>query len=127
MTARPSLLRRWLTINDVTTGESAAYPELEPRWYEAAPAVAFATARAVCDDVPRVRVVREDGAARTIDAEHRTALIRFVDDVTIRVVPDSGGSHVTIRSHSRLGRGDFGQNARTIRALQAAMDRRLGR
>lgn len=119
------MLRRWLAINDVTTGASTAYPDLRARTYAAPPDAAFAAARAACADVPRVRVVREDAAARTLEAERRTRLLRFVDDVTIHVEPRGGGSTVTIRSRSRVGRGDFGQNARTIRALQSAMDRRL--
>jgi uncharacterized protein (DUF1499 family) len=87
----------------------------------------FAAARAACADVPRLRVVREDAARGTIDAEHRTLVIRFVDDVTITIVPDRTGSRIVIRSKSRLGRGDFGQNARTIRELQRAIDRRVSR
>ena len=40
-----------------------------------------------------------------------------VDDVHIVFEPDSRGSLVVAKSQSRIGKGDFGQNARNLRAL----------
>ena len=44
-----------------------------------------------------------------------TPLLRFKDDVTVRVRPVPGGSRVDVRSRSRLGRDDLGANAARIR------------
>jgi hypothetical protein len=44
-----------------------------------------------------------------------TPLLRFKDDVTVRVRPAAGGSRVDVRSRSRLGRDDLGANAARIR------------
>jgi hypothetical protein len=44
-----------------------------------------------------------------------TPLVRFRDDLTVRVRPAAGGSRVDVRSRSRLGRDDLGANAARIR------------
>lgn len=57
---------------------------------------------------------------------HTTRLFRFKDDVTIRIEPDGGGATIGARSASRVGRGDLGQNPRTLRSLMRALRQRLG-
>ena len=44
-----------------------------------------------------------------------TPLLRFRDDITIRVRPAASGSRVDVRSRSRVGRDDLGANAARIR------------
>lgn len=46
-----------------------------------------------------------------------TRLVRFRDDLTVRVRPAAGGSRVDVRSRSRLGRDDLGANAARIRCF----------
>ncbi len=41
--------------------------------------------------------------------------------MAIRVAAEEGGSRVDVRSVSRQGRGDFGVNARRVRAYLAAL------
>jgi uncharacterized protein (DUF1499 family) len=55
------------------------------------------------------------------------AVFRLVDDVTIRVdwIPESNESEVVVRSHSRVGRGDLGENARRIAAFYHRLDERV--
>ncbi|TAJ27666.1 MAG: DUF1499 domain-containing protein, partial [Nitrospirae bacterium] len=60
-----------------------------------------------------------------IRAEARTRLFRFMDDVLIRVEAQNGEVVVQVRSASRIGKGDFGQNARNIRALFGEIDRQM--
>jgi len=49
-----------------------------------------------------------------------------VDDVTIRVRPASGQSvSVDVLSRSRVGKGDFGANARRIAQFLEALDSTL--
>lgn len=43
-----------------------------------------------------------------------TPLVRFQDDVTVRVRPAAGGSRVDMRSRSRVGKDDLGANAARI-------------
>jgi len=80
--------------------------------------------------LPRFTLEPGDAGTDTLCAEVKTALGGFTDEVTVRVRPAGpGGKHsrVTVRSRSRVGRGDLGENARHIRALQRAMDARLPR
>jgi uncharacterized protein (DUF1499 family) len=48
-----------------------------------------------------------------------TPLLRFKDDVYVRLQPSDDGQSTTfhVRSQSRVGRGDLGQNPRNIREL----------
>lgn len=115
----------WFTQNDVTTGETPAYPELGARLYTEPPERVYEMMRATAAAVPRWKVVREDPAARQMAVEVRTALFWFTDDLIARVEPADAGSRVVIRSRSRVGRGDLGENARHIAALQQRMDRAL--
>ncbi len=118
--------RRLFLINDVTTGESAAYPNLHSRVYAAEPAAVLAAAEQAVRSLPRWRVVYIDAENDALEAEVETVVGRFLDDVTVYVIPlDSGQTRVTIRSRSRIGRGDLGQNALHIGELQTAMDARL--
>jgi uncharacterized protein (DUF1499 family) len=76
--------------------------------------------------LPGWRIADTDRAHGIVRAEVRRTFPRpGIDDVRITVVPDGGGSRVTIRSRSRKGAADPGANARHIRDLQAAMDARL--
>jgi uncharacterized protein (DUF1499 family) len=83
---------------------------------------ALETARAM----PRWTVTEEAAGAGTIRAEARTALWGFTDDVVIRIsLDDKGMTRVDLRSSSRVGRGDFGTNARRVARFLHALDRRL--
>jgi uncharacterized protein (DUF1499 family) len=117
--------RAWLTANDVTTGAAPAYPDLRDRLYDMPPDQTLQVAAAVAGRIPRWKVVSTDRAGGVVHVEIRTALPFFTDDLTVHVHPEGRNSRVTIRSRSRVGRGDLGENARHIRALQAAMDSKL--
>lgn len=51
-----------------------------------------------------------------IEAIDRTFLLRMPDDITVRVRPRADGARIDVRSASRLGTHDLGQNAQRIRA-----------
>lgn len=63
-----------------------------------------------------------------IDAIDKTLVMGFPQDVTIRLRPLAGQTRIDIRSASRFGRHDFGENARRIRRfaeeLQTQLDAR---
>ncbi|MBV9850644.1 MAG: DUF1499 domain-containing protein [Armatimonadetes bacterium] len=118
--------RRVFTVNDITTGESAAYPELRSHVYYAEPGRVLTAAEQAVRSLPRWRVVEVDAENHALAAEVSTPVGGFTDDVTVYVTPLGGGQTCAIiRSHSRVGRGDLGQNAAHIRELQDAMDARL--
>lgn len=118
--------RRRLFVHDVTTGESAAYPKLRSRVYYADVTTAMAAAEQALHRLPRWKMAARDAENDVLEAEVRTPVGPFTDDVTVYFFPlGHGQTRVTIRSRSRQGRGDLGQNAAHIRELQGAMDDRL--
>jgi len=66
-------------------------------------------------------IVAADGERGRIEATDRTFWYGFTDDIVVRVSADGTGSRIDIRSKSRIGRGDFGTNARRVRAYLAAV------
>ncbi|MBI3726632.1 DUF1499 domain-containing protein [bacterium] len=62
------------------------------------------------------------GDAGVLRFEARTRLVGWVDDVTIEVGEDGGGSRLEIRSASRVGLSDFWANSLRIRAFFRALD-----
>lgn len=56
-----------------------------------------------------------------IDAIATTPILRFRDDITIRVRSRADGSRVDIRSASRIGRHDLGVNAHRVQAFSEQM------
>ena len=131
------LERRWGTMNDITTGQTPEYPDLPAHVYTTDTVTARRAAEAACAALPRWRVVPASGetgeTAPPVRAEVRTALFNFTDDVTICFEPANENARsgagpqtrVIIRSHSRVGKGDLGENERHIRAVQREMDARL--
>jgi hypothetical protein len=60
-----------------------------------------------------------------IQAVARTLAFGFPDDITIRVREDEDGARVDMRSASRIGTHDLGQNARRVRRFLADLDARI--
>jgi len=100
--------------------QRAAYPDLatlalaQPA--DAAYRAALAAARSL-----GWQIVREDPTAGIFEATETSAVFHFVDDVVVRVRPESGGARIDVRSKSRVGQGDLGANAARIRAFAAAL------
>lgn len=118
--------RRRLLVHDITTGENAAYPELRSRVYYAELDRTLTVAEQAIRRLPRWRLVLRDTENDALEAEVRSPLGPFTDDVTVYVLPlGHGQTRVIIRSRSRVGQGDLGRNAGHVRQLQQAMDDRL--
>lgn len=58
----------------------------------------------------------------TVEAVARTLLFAFPDDVVVRLTRSADGTRVDMRSASRIGTHDLGQNARRIRAFFSDLD-----
>lgn len=85
--------------------------------------VLSAVGRAI-ERLPRWSMVAATETER-LHAVRETRLLRFKDDVTIRVLPDNGGARMELESASRIGKGDLGQNPRNLQELLDAVDREL--
>lgn len=115
----------WPVINDVSTGETPEYPDVQPQVLRYSPDLVVERSVEAVEGLERWTLGAVDRGERRVEAVASTALFGFDDDVTITVREHGSGSLVHVRSRSRVGRGDFGQNARNIRAFQAALEERL--
>jgi uncharacterized protein (DUF1499 family) len=88
-----------------------------------APGDLLAAVRRTVEKVPRWSV--GSAADHEIKAVLRTRLLRFRDDVSVRVTDHEGGTRAEFRSASRVGKGDLGQNPRNLRELIEALKREL--
>jgi hypothetical protein len=74
----------------------------------------------------RWKLIDSDDVEGIINAESRTFVWRFVDDVRIRVYLDENAqTRVDVESKSRKGTGDWGTNARRVHRFLRALDRKL--
>ena len=121
------LALRWPRINDVETGRTAEYPELRPREYAAGEAAVAKAAHAAVAALPRwTFVAAGHGPGGTeLQAVARSRVFHFPDDITVRMRRLGARTTVSVRSHSRQGKWDFGQNARNIQVFLAELDRRM--
>jgi uncharacterized protein (DUF1499 family) len=120
------LLAKGNSTNVAVTSDTATDPRLRPHAYPLPPIeVAHAVVDAI-DSLPRWEVIA--GREGVIWATHRTRVLRFVDDVYLLLVPGHDSTVVYVRSASRVGKSDMGQNRRNIAelwpALNAAVRRR---
>jgi uncharacterized protein (DUF1499 family) len=114
----------WPTINDVRTGGTPEYADLQPQRFSEPPQRVFEAAVASAQSLGW-EIAGQDAGTGEIQAVATTRLLRFKDDVTVNVGRDGEATVVNVRSHSRIGKGDLGANARRIRAFQADLEKRL--
>ena len=101
-------------------GESVAriqrrkYPDIQPLLMQAPREQVFANALAVAKAMGW-RIVSTDADRGRIEAVATTRLLRFKDDIVVRLSQPVEGVRVDVRSKSRIGRSDLGANARRIR------------
>ena len=114
----------WPHINEVETGHSSEYPDLKPHDYGASPEEVATAVKSLLNRRPHWMFVGEGKgpAGAEIQAVHELPLLRVKDDVTIKMRREKGRTVVNVRSKSRLGPWDFGQNARNVRELLDSLD-----
>lgn len=127
------LVRLWPKINDVRTGETPQYPDLQPqRFVGRTVAELFDQTLLVVREMDwEIRELNRDQGV--IEAVATVPVFRFRDDVTITITTESPASPgppdsvviVNIRSRSRVGKSDLGENARRIRRFQTALAARI--
>jgi uncharacterized protein (DUF1499 family) len=117
----------WPLLNDVETGKTPEYPDLQPREYAAGPDVVARAVKAVLSHQAHWKLVGEGkgSVGVTLQALHTTPVVPFESEVTIRIRREGGRTRVSVRSQSSAAKLDLGQNARNIRELLGALDREL--
>jgi len=102
-----------------------AYPELAPLVLKAPRDAVFGAAQGVLTAMG-LELVEADPAQGRIEATATSLLFGFKDDVVVRIADDSNGTKVDVRSKSRVGRHDLGENAKRIRAILAKLKAAVG-
>lgn len=93
------------------------YPNLRPLLLDEPKQVVFKHAFRLMKAKPRWKITRVDREHGELEAEVTTPLLRFVDDVVVRVSDQTGATRVDMRSKSREGLVDGGYNARRVSAF----------
>lgn len=115
---------RGLTHNRAFTEPDARDPRLRGREYPVPFAAVWQAALGIAEQTRGWTVTARDPRAGEIVAEARTAVLKFVDDVWIRISLDEDGQTcVNVTSASRTGSADLGANTRRIARFLHALDR----
>jgi len=109
---------------EVAKLQSKAYPDLTTIVLPAPVDTVFAAARSTLIDMG-LELVDSDATQGRLEATATSLVFGFKDDVVVRIVAGPGGTRVDMRSKSRVGRNDFGMNAKRIRAFAEKLRGRL--
>lgn len=110
---------------EVADLQKKAYPDLVS-YMTAAPAdKVFGAAKAVIASMG-MQLADADPAQGRIEANQTSLLYGFTDDMVVRIVAGADGTKVDVRSKSRVGRSDLGQNAKRIRVFLQKLKESLG-
>lgn len=109
---------------EIGSQQREAYPDLTTQILVADKDKVFAASEAVLREM-KLEVVEANAAEGRIEATHTSLFYGFKDDVVVRVVADGIGSRVDVRSKSRVGRSDLGQNAKRIRTFMQKLQASL--
>lgn len=111
----------WPAVNEVRTGRTPQYPELRPLLLRYSAPLVLARAVETVEGLDGWRLVDVDDYTGVVHAESETPIWGFVDDVTIRIAWIGDGTMLDVTSASRVGRTDFGQNARNVERFERAL------
>ncbi len=114
-----------LSTNVAETSVEPEFPELKTRFYNAPREQAFEAAASVIENLPDWKLVAQNASEGRIEAEKKVVI--FTDDVSISLGGEPEQTRVDVRSKSREGKGDFGENRRHIAQFLSALDKRLSR
>jgi uncharacterized protein (DUF1499 family) len=99
---------------EVADLQQKAYPDLLPLTIKAPSEKVFDAAKAAIASMG-MQLIEADPMQGRIEANQTSLLYGFTDDMVVRIAAGADGSRVDVRSKSRVGRSDLGQNARRIR------------
>lgn len=96
--------------------QKKAYPDIKPLIFQTSKEEVFKRARDAANAMGW-HVVSSKPTEGRIEAIDTTFWYGFIDDIVIRITSSSGTTRLDIRSKSRVGVGDIGENARRIRGF----------
>lgn len=107
-----------------------AYPDITTRRYALGSAQIFRLSHRIVgtlgwkivDELP----AKEEGDMARIEATTKGLVSGVTADIVVRIYADGTGTRIDLRSSSRTGSFDFGENAGRIRDFLAELDRQTG-
>jgi hypothetical protein len=117
----------WPRLNDVETGRTPEYPDLQVREYGQSSRKILAASERTIAKLPRWTLIGSGSgpSGSQIRAETRIPIIPLKYAVTITIKRKKDLTSISVRSRSEFGKWDFGQNARNIRTFMTALDEEL--
>jgi hypothetical protein len=110
---------------EVADLQQKAYPDVVSLTTKAPGEKVFEAAKAAIASMG-MQVADADPAHGRIEANQTSLLYGFTDDMVVRIVTGTDGTKVDVRSKSRVGRSDLGQNAKRIRTFLQKLQANLG-
>ena len=116
--------------------QRAKYPDVLPLKLKAPPSVSYQAALIAARTVPNWRIVHEEPEKFHFEAVAETEFFHFQDDIAVEIRADidpkaglegEPQSVLHVRSRSRVGRFDFGMNARRVQQFAAKVKSTLPR
>jgi uncharacterized protein (DUF1499 family) len=107
---------------DVAAQQTKAYPDIKTLTLNMPSDKAFSKALAVVENMGWDIVAAEQKEGR-IEATATTFWMGYKDDIVIRIKAHDKMSNVDIRSEARVGKSDFGKNAKRIRIFLSEMQK----
>ncbi len=118
---RPADANPWTAANaEQAELQAEAYGDIGPMLLERSAPEVFTMVNEAVDRLGWTVVVNEtpgESGVGRIEATDRTMIMGYTDDIVIRVKGDDAHALIDVRSVSRYGRHDFGDNADRIRAF----------
>ncbi len=120
-------VKHYLTTNVAETTQDSPYPELRMREYDYPTDQLFSLLEASVAELGW-QIDGQRDQVYSLHAVVTTPLLRYQDDVLIRLIPISTNrNHLYVRSSSRKGRGDLGTNTRHILDLYSQIEKLVGK
>jgi uncharacterized protein (DUF1499 family) len=114
---------RDLTRNSAETSDTAEDPLLRPMLIHRSVAETAELVEHAVHTLERWEMTsrEQQGEVHVMRLVRTTPLLRFKDDITVRIERVAEGARVSALSKSRVGKGDLGQNPRNLRELFEAL------
>ncbi len=109
---------------EVAAQQEKAYPDLKSLVVTVPAGNVFEAADKVIREMG-MEIVDASQPDMRIEATDTTLLYGFKDDVVVRITESDGSTKVDVRSKSRVGRSDLGENAKRIREFLARLEAEL--
>jgi len=108
----------------VSEAQREAYPDIVPIKLSVSTDQAYEYALAAAKKMSWWKIQAADQSAGRIEATSTIPWFGFKDDIVIRIESQDNDSRIDIRSDSRLGYSDIGENARRIRHYMKLLEQK---